>query len=228
MDKHSGSQSNELNSESPEFIAGQLRKPSGEFAVEIAEEMNRANRPLVELTMETLQPGDWESLLEVGFGSGRFFSDLLGQANGLTIKGVDYSPEMVEQAKRVNQSLISEGRLELILASSGQLPFANDVFDKVYCNNVIYFWDDPAEHLEEIKRVLVPGGRFYAGFRPKEDLKQLPMVEYGFTLYEEQEWEEVLEKNGFRVREVCIREDPELEIDGNNIRLTSICMVAEI
>ncbi len=53
----------------PAQIAQQLRKPAGASAKNIADKMDQVNEPLFDLTLETMQLIDGESILEIGFGS---------------------------------------------------------------------------------------------------------------------------------------------------------------
>lgn len=73
-------------------------------------------------------------------------------------------------------------------SSSDKMPFADNSFDKVFCINVIYFWEQPAEHLKEIYRVLKPGGKFYTTIRSKESMAEMPFTKYGFNMYSQSEW----------------------------------------
>ncbi|MEX0646798.1 MAG: class I SAM-dependent methyltransferase [Balneolaceae bacterium] len=211
----------------PEFIAQQLRKPSGSFAGIIAGEMDKTNEPLCSLTLDTMQIEDHDALLEIGFGSGRFFEKLLSRGNNLQVFGLDYSEDMIELAKDYNHSLITSGKLKLHQGSSDNLPFADRSFNKVFCNNVIYFWDQPEAHLAEIYRVLKPNGIFYTGFRPKDSMLRFSFVKYDFRLYGTDEWSSVLQKNGFTDIRVINRPEKPTEIDGEYIQLESVCMAAE-
>ena len=217
-------------SESPprlDFIAAQLRKPSGSFAATIAQNMDNTNEFLCDLTLQSMDLQGDERLLEIGFGSGRFIHRLFLHRDNLKVNGVDYSSEMVTMAKMINNDLIKSGSLKLEEGSSERLPFAEETFDIVFSNMVIYFWDNAEEHLLEIWRVLKPGGKFYTGFRTKKSMLQIPFVKYGFTLYEPNEWQSVLEKNGFTVIRTNSRQDPEMETNGQKIQLESVCMVAQ-
>jgi ubiquinone/menaquinone biosynthesis C-methylase UbiE len=211
----------------PAFIAQQLRKPSGSFAPNIARKMDQVNEPLFDLTLETMQLTDHESLLEIGFGSGKFFPKIFSKANQLQVTGIDHSQEMVEMAKRDNQSLIDSGQLILDRGSSDHLPFPDHIFDKVFCNMVVYFWDQSGGHLNEIRRVLNQGGRFYTGIRAKESMLRFPFTQFGFVLYEEDEWKSILEQNGFQWIGTKKKTDPAMEEEGNSFCLESICLIAE-
>ncbi|MEX2573372.1 MAG: class I SAM-dependent methyltransferase [Balneolaceae bacterium] len=210
----------------PEFVARQLRRPSGEFAGRVAEKMNRFNRFLFDLTLEAMEISDNHHILEIGFANGKFFNDVLTKASGLQVTGIDFSEDMVQEAKRNNADSIKSGKLNLYLGSSDHLPFDDESFDKVFCNNVIYFWDEPAEHVKEVHRVLKRGGAFYSGFRPGKSMRQFPFVKHGFNLYEVDEWIAILEESGFTVSGTDRKPEPPLEEGGEEIRLESVCVTA--
>jgi len=210
----------------PEFIAAQLRKPSGDFAGKVGEKMNRVNEALFDLTLETMQLQNNEQLLEIGFGTGAFFRKLFGYAENIKVSGIDFSDEMVEIAKANNKETIDSGALNIKWGQSEDIPFPDSTFDKVFCNMVIYFWDRPEKHLSEVYRVLKPGGKFYTGMRSRKSMQVFPFVEHGFNLYEAEEWKGMLAENGFTVTDEKIAKDPELDFEGNALCLESRCIVA--
>src|SRR5258707_3864840 len=161
-----------------DFIAAQLRKPSGSFAATIAQNMDKSNEALYDLTLQSMDLQGDERLLEIGFGSGTFMHKLFLQRPNLKVTGVDYSSEMVNIAEMTNGDLVKSGRLKLEEGSSEHLPFEGETFDGVFSNMVIYFWDNPEEHLREVWRVLKPEGKFYTGFRTKKSMLQMPFVKY--------------------------------------------------
>lgn len=209
------------------LIAQQLRKPSGEFATTIAEKMGVGNRPLYDLTLDTMEIQDNELILEIGFGSGSHFPDLLAKAKDLHITGIDYSSEMTELATQNNKTLVKSGKLNLYTGNSNNLPFSENSFDVVFCNMVIYFWDDPAEHLSEINRVLKPEGTFYTGMRSRKSMLQFPFTKHGFNLYEVEKWKSILESNGLEVVGEHRDNDPAFDDFGDNIQLESICIASK-
>lgn len=211
----------------PELIAQQLRRPSGDFAPEVGQKMNTVNEPLYDLTLDIMQPEDNDLILEIGFGTGKFFDKLFARADGLQVSGIDFSEAMIEMAKGQNKEAISSGKLEIKNASSEEVPFPDQSFDKVFCNMVVYFWDRPEPHLKEIRRVLKPGGTFFTGIRTRKSMLVFPFVEYGFNLYTIEEWEQILEENGLSLLETHKRMDEELDFEGNKLCLESCCIAAE-
>ena len=210
----------------PRIAAQQLRRPYGEAAAKVGDNMDRVNEPLFDLTYEVMQPSDNQRILEIGFGTGTYMRRLFADTAELEVCGIDYSPDMLETATRTNADLLDAGILRLNIGASDDPPFEDQYFDKVYCNMVVYFWDDPEEHLKEVRRVLRQGGHFYTGMRTKETMLQFPFVHFGFTLFEAEEWMSVLDQHGFEPREAARRLDPVIEGDEGDIRLESVCIEA--
>jgi SAM-dependent methyltransferase len=94
-----------------------------------------------------------ERVLEIGCGTG---SDLLQFAkHGAVAVGIDITPEHLRLAReRVGQlAKVRE-------AEATALPFPNESFDYVYSHGVLHHIEDPRRVVDEIFRVLKPGGRF--------------------------------------------------------------------
>lgn len=208
------------------FIAEQLRKPSGDFADNIGSKMNSVNEPLFDLTLDTMQPGSGEKILEIGSGTGKYIDRLFTASDNLRVCAVDHSSEMIRTTRQNNREAIDTGRLEVELAQSNDLPFPDAYFDKVFCNMVVYFWDDPELHLSEVQRVLTEGGIFYTGVRTRKSMLVFSFVEHGFRLYTIEAWKDFLREQGFGNIEVRSRRDPAINIDGNQISLESCCIAA--
>jgi ubiquinone/menaquinone biosynthesis C-methylase UbiE len=211
------------------IITKQLRKPSGLLAGKISNKMNEVNEVVYDFTLENMNIRENEAVLEIGFGNGKFFSKLFAKVRNVKIWGIDFSKEMVSLATRNNHSSIKDGTLNLQLGSSDNLPFANDSFDKVFCINVIYFWDQPEKHLSEVHRVLKPDGEFFDAIRSKETFSHLPAADYNFTLYNENEWKIVLEQNNFTLAGVTKKkEDKSKAKIGDNLSPREImCFIAK-
>jgi ubiquinone/menaquinone biosynthesis C-methylase UbiE len=213
-----------LPAPSPAQIAAQLRRPSGRLGRKVGLKMNESNAALHAFALDVLQLQPGERLLEIGFGNGRLFESSLRRAAGLRVWGLDFSADMCRQARQNAAAFVREGQLHLHLGSSAAMPFADASFDKVLCVNVIYFWDDPAPHLAEIRRVLRPGGLFVAAFRSREVMEKLPFTAHGFRLYAPGEWSETLAAQGFAVVATQQREEPPIVVQGQAQVLTGCCV----
>jgi len=208
-------------------MARHLRKPSGAFGIQVGEMMNKSNEIQYDFTLDIMQPGYDEYILEIGFGNGEFFEKLITRAEGLTLTGIDYSETMVETAQKKNAALINEGRLVLQIGNSDQLSFPDNSFDKVFCINVAYFWDKPDDHLKEIYRVLKPGGKFYTTIRTRESMRFMPFTRFGFASYSVAEWKTLLDQHKFQFISVNTLDEPTSQFNGKTIRFQSICMAAK-
>ena len=216
-----------MENERPSFeeMAEQLRKPTGNLGSSVGDSMNRSNEPMYQQVLDHMQLKSGEHVLEIGFGNGKLFQKLFATAEHLQIAGIDYSLDMVQAAEENNAQAISSGSLELRQGNSDSIPFPDNSFDKVFCCNVIYFWENPADHLKEIYRVLKPGGIFYVGFRNRKTMSAFPFTQFGFILYEEDEWKKILEENNFKPT-TTLTSNQVLEIEGNRFDLVSHCIAS--
>lgn len=94
-----------------------------------------------------------ERVLEIGCGTG---CDLLQFAkHGAAAVGIDVTPEHLRLAgRRIGRDA------DILQAEAIDLPFSNGCFDFVYSHGVLHHIDEPRRVVEEIFRVLRPGGRF--------------------------------------------------------------------
>jgi ubiquinone/menaquinone biosynthesis C-methylase UbiE len=209
-------------------IAKQLRKPSGILAGKVGNKMNITNSFLYDFTIKAMQLKDNESILGIGFGNGKFFDKIFSTANDLEISGLDFSPAMVKAVTANNPTTTKAGKLSLHAGSSDKIPFPDNSFDKIFCINVIYFWEQPVGHLKEIYRVLKPGGRFYTSIRTKESLVQMPFARYGFNMYTQEEWISMLETNLLHfVQAEKTENEPDAILDKQIYKAASLCIVTE-
>ena len=114
---------------------------------------------LMALGLAAIQSQD--SVLEVAVGPGRMLLEILKRVdNANSVQGVDLSPKMIEQARRL-VTAAGHNNFEFREADARQLPFADDTFDVVYNSymlDLIPLADLPVV-LVEFRRVLKPGGR---------------------------------------------------------------------
>ena len=102
-----------------------------------------------------LQPG--EQVLELGCGTGSMWRNIaLPQGCSLTL--TDLSPGMLSTAK-LNTTHLGAA---YAVCDAMALPWADESFDVVIANMMLYHVPDIDKALGEIRRVLRKGGRFYA------------------------------------------------------------------
>ncbi|QYZ78673.1 methyltransferase domain-containing protein [Methanofollis formosanus] len=91
-------------------------------------------------------------LLDIGCGTGLFMNYYLSHGGGRAV-GLDLSPAMLREGR-------SRNRLDhLITGTADYLPFRDNSFDAVSSILAFSYVQDPAAMLDEVYRVLRPGGR---------------------------------------------------------------------
>lgn len=109
--------------------------------------------PINRKTLEFLPDLAGKVILDVGCGTGQLLEIVANQFPTTKLTGIDISPEMLAIAK----SRVPAGT-QLLEATAAQLPFPDEVMDVVVCNSALHYFTDPIRCLNEIKRVLKPGG----------------------------------------------------------------------
>lgn len=101
------------------------------------------------------------AVLDLGTGPGHVAIQLGRQRPDLRVVGLDLAAHMVEQAKRNAAKAGLDGRGIWPHADAHRLPFADNSFSLVISSFALHHWSEPVRILNEIARVLQPGGSYY-------------------------------------------------------------------
>lgn len=178
-------------------LGRQLSEPQGFCGLIVAKLMNIGNKLMYTYAYESAAFKTNDSVLEIGFGNGAFIKDIAQKITPGAYTGVDISDTMLKEAQRRNSSLINLGKVDLKKANAEQLPFPKNSFNKVFTVNTIYFWENPSQVMEEVKRVLLPGGSLVVALATKEVMQGSEHVKERFKLYELQDVEHLFKAAGF-------------------------------
>jgi SAM-dependent methyltransferase len=107
-----------------------------------------------QIALEMLRPAAGERILEVGCGYGWVSRALWREP--VEWVGIDRSESMIRELRRGGDA--SHANLSL-LADATLLPFPNACFDKMLCTGVLMHIADDDAALDEMVRLLRPGGR---------------------------------------------------------------------
>lgn len=145
----------------------------------IIDGLNRLGKDLSKVTLDDLQPvdefhirGDSATkelielaeftadmhILDVGCGIGGS-TRRLSHETGCRVTGIDLSNEYIDAAQRLTELLDMQERVRFHACSALELPFEDNCFDGVWSLQMNMNIEDKQAWLNEIYRVLEPGGR---------------------------------------------------------------------
>ena len=103
-------------------------------------------------------------MLDVGCGEGRHIFGVMQYYPNMKCIGIDPHDDSLKKAEEGYEYFqsISNAGAEFMEASAYSLPFPDETFDLVVCSEVLEHLHNYMEAVDEIKRVLKKGGKFYA------------------------------------------------------------------
>lgn len=114
--------------------------------------------PWADRLIETSDVHEGDRVLDVACGTGivaRRAASRVG--TGGSVVGLDINEGMLVVADETAADI--QPSIEWRQADATDLPFSDKQFDVVCCQQSLQFFDDPAAAVEEMQRVLAPGGR---------------------------------------------------------------------
>ena len=136
---------------------------TGEFTCEMYNDMQRRFRDRGWMETDDITKAGITSghALEVGPGPGYLGLEWLKNTEGTTLTGLDISPDMLEICRRNAGEYGLADRATYVEAKGQSMPFEDNYFDAVFTNGSLHEWENPIEVMNEIARVLKPGGRYF-------------------------------------------------------------------
>lgn len=127
-------------------IVSRYTPRAGAYERLLAPELRRAARPL----LERLEVRSARRVLDVGCGVGALLPDLRSASPSAVVVGVDRTEAMLRRAP---------SGFPLAVMDGGRLAVRDAALDAVVMAFMLFHLRDPAAALEEVRRVLRPGGR---------------------------------------------------------------------
>ena len=130
-----------------------MRKKTWDLYAPIYERAMRADQRIYTFMYERIPTVIRDrDVLEIATGPGLLAKHVAPAAR--TMLATDYSDGMIAQAKKGD----CPANLHFEVADAAKLPYANDSFDAVLIANALHIIPEPEKALQEIDRVLRPGG----------------------------------------------------------------------
>ena len=120
------------------------------------------DKAIREKLVELAAPAPGEKVLDVGCGTGTLALALKSSVGTGEVHGIDASPEMIQVAQEKAAKAGSDIDFQVALIEA--IPFPDASFDLVTSSLMLHHLPDDLKRtgLDEIRRVLKPGGRFMA------------------------------------------------------------------
>jgi len=151
-------------------------------------------------------------VLDLGCGSGyalRALRETAGIDRGV---GLDGSPEMARNAA----GYTDDEAVDFLVGDFDTLPFADDSVDHVFSMEAFYYAPDPAHTLDELRRIIRPGGTFYCAVNYYEENEAShawqEMISIEMTRWDRAQYRAAFREAGFHVAEQETIPDREIEI----------------
>lgn len=168
-----------------------------------------------EALVEMSSVGLGKQVLDAACGTGIVSRKIIPRCGAnCQIIGLDVSKEMIQAAEHY-ANLEGMNTIEWRQGDIIQMPFSDDTFDIVFCQQGLQFSPDPLLALQEMRRVMKPGGQlalsvwrsidrqpyFLALMQGIESCLGKVTAEFfhaPFVLYDREKLQAIIEKSGFR------------------------------
>ena len=139
------------------LIGNQFRRPAGLLGRIISRIMIKGNSYEYDKLIPELDIRPNQRLLEIGYGHGLGIERISSKYDCF-VDGIDFSELMLKEATKRNRNHIQNKKVELFHGDFLVAKMNPDKYDRVFCLNVIYFWDNLDLPFLKIKTALKDGG----------------------------------------------------------------------
>lgn len=150
-----------------------------------------------EKIIEILKKSGKSRIIDLGCGMGTTLLRITKEYDNADLYiGLDFSDKMIEHAKNAAKQLSEDkkGKVGFFVANLSELPYLDGQFDFIYCECVLNLVADRKKAMNEIQRILAPGGIFvytdFISYKPvpaeiREDLTVISGCRAGSITMEE-------------------------------------------
>ena len=175
--------------------------PQGRMGRAMLKFMNLCHAPLTNWGLKLVDIQDGWVMLDIGCGGGATLQRMLKRSRGAQVYGIDISEESVAKAKKVNAEVLGK-QVFVTQGSAEKLPYEDGTFDLVTAVETVYFWPNLPHCLQEVRRVLKPGGKFAIMVEVLDNDSMWTSVVEGMTAYTPEQLKTMLDAAGFTQTEL--------------------------
>lgn len=170
--------------------------PQGRMGRAMLRFMNLCHAPLTNWGLNLIDYQDGWTMLDIGCGGGATLKRLLKRSKDSQVYGIDISEESVAKARKVNAELLDK-RVFVRQGSAEELPYEDGKFDLVTAVETVYFWPNLPDCLQEVCRVLKPGGKYAIMVEVVDNDSKWTDLCDGMTAYSPEQLQKLLADAGF-------------------------------
>ena len=170
--------------------------PQGRMGRLMLRFMNLCHAPLTNWGLNLIDYQDGWTMLDIGCGGGATLKRLLKRSKNSQVYGIDISEESVAKARKENAALLDK-RVFVTQGSAEELPYKDETFDLVTAVETVYFWPNLPDCLQEVCRVLKPGGKFAIMVEVVDNDSKWTDLCDGMTAYSPEQLKQLLDDAGF-------------------------------
>ena len=170
--------------------------PKGRMGRAMLKFMNLTHAPLTNWGLDLVGIQDGWTMLDIGCGGGATLQRLLKRSHEAKVYGIDISEESVAKTRQINADVLDK-QVFIQQGSAEKLPYADGMFDLVTAVETIYFWPNLPNCIQEVRRVLKPGGKFAVMVEVVATDSVWTNVVEGMTAYTPAQLKQFLDDAGF-------------------------------
>ena len=133
------------------IIGWQFKKPSGLFGIFTSNLMIKENMSRYDMLIKDLDIQPHDRILEIGYGPGVGIELIAEKCNSCIVHGIDFAKLMYDRATKRNKKYIENNKVLLKLGDILDARIEKHAYHKIFCVNVVYFWDDLQKPFEKIE-----------------------------------------------------------------------------
>jgi len=122
------------------------------------EGMEEDHLPITEPVLKMMKLQSNHRVLDMGCGAGWASRLLAAQVPQGSVVGIDISDGMIHRARQSSQHFAN---ITYRVGSAEKIPWEQNCFDRILSIESFYYYPDQNRALEELMRVLAPGGRLF-------------------------------------------------------------------